>query len=295
MPERFEVRAGEAEQRLDKLLRQRFPDLGFTQTQKLIRGGRVRVNGKRAKAADRMTAGVIITLPFQRTPATPRTHNLTSLTLYEDKALLIVNKPQGLAVQGGSHVRQHMAQMIEATDLRLVHRLDRDTSGALVLAKGALSAKHLAQAFADQAIEKTYLALVPTALHDQGTLRLPLAKVLVGGEGRMQVHPEGQEAITNFKVLGRSSGGCLLKLTPQTGRTHQLRVHCAHRFGGIFGDLKYGQAKACADSLRLHAWQVALPHPETGEALRAEAPLPDVFSKDLKRLDLYLPKIWSPL
>ena len=145
MPERFEVLEKEANQRLDKLLRQRFPALGFGATQKLIRGGRVRVNGRRAKAADRINAGAEITLPYQGPPdSTPKAHStphsnihsLDSLKVYEDACLLALNKPQGLAVQGGSKVQTHIAQMIEGADLRLVHRLDRDTSGLLILAKG---------------------------------------------------------------------------------------------------------------------------------------------------------------
>lgn len=294
MPERFEVKPKEADQRLDKLLRQRYPDLSFGATQKLIRGGRVRVNGKRAKAADRIDVGAIITLPFQGEQAGVKAHSLAALSLYEDDTMLIINKPQGLAVQGGSNVQQHVAKMIEGTDLRLVHRLDRDTSGILVLAKGALNAKHLTRAFADQNVSKAYVALVPDVPKDAGTLSMPIGKVLVGGEGRMEVRPDGQEAETEFSVLQRGTGGVLVKLTPKTGRTHQLRVHCAAVFGGIFGDTKYGDAKERAKSLRLHAWQIEIIQPDTGETISVEAPLPSAFEQELQRLDLSLPQIWSP-
>ena len=275
----------------------------MAQRKKLIRAGRVRVDGKRAKAADRMGVGAQITLPYQGEQAGGQaglhSHGLESLKIYEDSSLLAINKPQGLAVQGGSKVQSHIAKMIEGSDLRLVHRLDRDTSGVLILAKGALNAKHLTHAFSDQSVSKSYLALVPQAPKDRGTLNLPLGKILIGGEGRMAIDPEGQEAVTDFEVLGRSlmdkTGACLLKLQPRTGRTHQLRVHCAHVFGGIFGDTKYGEANMRASSLRLHAWQLSLNAPlDTGEVLHLKAPLPDAFIKDMQRLDLNLPDIWSP-
>lgn len=297
MPERFEVGASEADQRLDKLLRQRFPALSFGQTQKLIRGGRVRVNGKRAKAADRIAKGALVTLPYQGEAQAPATQSqdLGAFQIYEDGHLIALNKPAGLAVQGGSAVKTHIAGMLEGTELRLVHRLDRDTSGLLLLGKGALMAKLLTRAFAEQAVQKSYLALVPQAAKDQGTLTQPLKKILVGGEGRMAVAPDGQEAVTDFQVLARSETAALLRLSPKTGRTHQLRVHCAEVFGGIFGDSKYGVAKERSRGLCLHAWRAELAHPETGEALALDAPLPSSFQQTLGRYDLELAEEWSPL
>lgn len=296
MPERFEVRASEADQRLDKLLRQRFPNLSFGQTQKLIRGGRVRVDGKRAKAADRPTKGATITLPYQGEgqPQPKSATGLEGLKIFEDDTLMAINKPAGLAVQGGSSLKVHIAKMLEGTDLRLVHRLDRDTSGLLLLAKGALAAKQLTRAFAGQEVEKTYLALVPQADVDEGRLTLALTKVLQGGEGRMAVSPEGQEAVTDFAVLARGPAAVLMALKPKTGRTHQLRVHCAHVFGGIFGDSKYGEAKNLTKGLCLHAWKAGLTHPETGETLSLEAPLPSFLETELAKYDLTLPQTWSP-
>ena len=304
MPERFEVTTKEADQRLDKLLRQHYPDLGFGDTQKLIRGGRVRVNGKRAKAAARIEAGAIITLPYQWTAEhKERTAErggspLDRLAVHQDETMMVINKPAGLAVQGGSAVATHVAEMIEGTDMRLVHRLDRDTSGLLVLSKGALNAKHLTQAFADHSVEKSYLALVPEAAQDEGRLDLPLKKILVGGEGMMAVaagDEEAQEAITEFRVLARAEDGtCLIQFSPKTGRTHQLRVHAAHMFGGILGDSKYGDAHHRAKSLRLHAWRLKLPHPDTMEMISLEAALPADFSGHLARLEIDLPQEWSP-
>ena len=186
MPERFEIQRNEADQRLDKLLRQHFPNLTFGQAQKLIRGGRVRVDGRRAKAADRIPAGAVLTLPYQGTikGETPCAPALDKYKLYEDETLLALNKPAGLAVQGGSGVQTHVAGLIADTNLRLVHRLDRDTSGALLLGKGALAAKQLTRCFANQGVERRYLAVVMHADQGSGTLNLWLRKTLCGGEGR---------------------------------------------------------------------------------------------------------------
>lgn len=312
MPERFEVRAQEADQRLDKLLRQRFPALSFGQTQKLIRGGRVRVDGRRSKAADRIERGAIVTLPFQGEPEAPPPQSASQIAafkIYEDESLVALNKPAGLAVQGGSGVKTHVAAMIEQTDLRLVHRLDRETSGLLLLAQGALAAKHLTRAFANQEVQKSYLAVVATVPSDQGQLRLPLQKILVGGEGRMAIAPpdggrdgardgqgvRAQEAVTDFEVLDRRAAGVLIRLSPRTGRTHQLRVHSAHVFGGIYGDSKYGDSRDRAKLLMLHAWQARLSHPETSETLEIEAPPPDAFMAVLDRLEFKIPQQWKPI
>jgi len=180
-----------------------------------------------------------------------------------------------------------------------VHRLDRDTSGLLLLAHGALMAKHLTRAFADQAVRKTYLAVVADVEGQEGQLNLPLRKILQGGEGRMVVakadDPEAQSAVTDFSVLAHGAGGVLVGLQPRTGRTHQLRVHCTQAFGGIYGDSKYGQAKDRTRGLMLHAWQADLEHPQTGEPLRLEAAPPPAFLEALARLDLRVPEQWSPL
>ncbi|MGB0717694.1 MAG: RluA family pseudouridine synthase [Alphaproteobacteria bacterium] len=302
MPERFEVRTKEAEQRLDKLIRQRFPALSFGQTQKLIRGGRVRVDGKRSKAADRVSLGAIVTLPYQggrRQVHQERLRLFDDIKLYQDAEMIVINKPAGLAVQGGSAVKHHIAKMIDGTDLKLVHRLDKDTSGVLILANGALTAKILTRNFADQTVEKKYLAVVPRVSRDEGTIKLPVVKLIVGGEGRMAIaqsqQASSQEAITNFEVLDRNSTGVLVQLSPKTGRTHQLRVHSAHVFGGIYGDTKYGSSKDHASTLLLHAWRVQLPHPSTEESLSLEAAPPDTFLAALRRLNLNLPQTWKPV
>ena len=305
MPERFAVQLREADQRLDKLLRQRFPALSFGQTQKLIRSGRVRVDGRRAKARDPVPAGAMVTLPYQgqdqgQETALPPAHAaLAKLRLYGDDSLVAIDKPAGLAVQGGTLVKTHVAGLIAGTDLRLVHRLDRETSGLLLLGQGALNAKVLTRAFARQEVEKTYLAVVPRVDRQAGTLTFPLKKALVGGEGRRVIaSPQtqgAQMAVTDFEVLGRSAAGVLLRLAPRTGRTHQLRVHCAQAFGGIFGDSKYGAAQDRASRLLLHAWRLQLAHPETGEALALEAALPPAYVQALETLRLSLPETWSPL
>jgi 23S rRNA pseudouridine955/2504/2580 synthase len=213
---------------------------------------------------------------------------LRAMILYEDEALIVLNKPAGLAVQGGSGTRRHLDGMLAALaeggeKPRLVHRLDRDTSGVLVVAKSARTAATLARAFQQHRVQKLYWALVMgLPPHADGIIDQALAKQtrLRGGHARELMQPddaEGQKAKTRYRTIDRAGKiAAWLGLQPLSGRTHQLRVHCALIGCPILGDLKYGGAAAAPEGapagMMLHARELWLPHPD-GRRLQVIAPL----------------------
>jgi len=308
----------EAEQRLDRWLKRRFPDLPHGQVQKLLRTGQIRVDGKRAEASQRLVAGQAVRLPPQLTgaaPAAPRgprpvsadeAADLRSRVLFRDAWAIAIDKPAGLAVQGGSGQNRPLDHLLGALAApgqetpRLVHRLDRDTSGVLLLGASQHATRALAAAFKQRSARKLYLAIVAGRLDKpHGRIDLPLAKGRPGegrGEGRelMTVARDGEEAVTLYATAQVTGDGraSLLALSPLTGRTHQLRVHLAHLGHPILGDGKYGGRQAhpplrgLPGQLLLHARELAVPHPEDGTTLRVEAPLPPHFLQALKALGL---------
>ena len=294
------VGEGEDGVRLDRWLRRRWPHLGQIQIHKLARSGQLRVDGGRTKADSRLAAGQIVRVPPLPDAAPPKPEGLSrddirfarSLALYEDEEVLILNKPPGLAVQGGTKTHHHIDRLLGAWGEglerpRLVHRLDRDTSGALALGKTPNAAAKLAGAFARRRAEKTYWALVvgnPRPV--DGTIDLPLAKT--GAQDRERVTPvdakdEGAEAaVTQFVTISRASQRVTwMALRPLTGRTHQLRAHMKAIGHPILGDPKYGDEASAELSeglkLQLHARRVTLPHP-SGGMIVVEAPI----SRELK-------------
>ncbi|MDX2101477.1 MAG: RluA family pseudouridine synthase [Alphaproteobacteria bacterium] len=299
----------EADQRLDRWFKRRFPQVGHVQLEKLLRTGQVRVDGKRVDAATRVAAGQVIRIPplpeALPTPTGPRRRidpsmvkDLKQRVLHRDAAVLVLDKPAGLAVQGGSGTTLHLDGMLDELRFdseerpRLVHRLDRDTSGVLVLARTAKAAAALARAFKHKDAEKTYWAIVvgvPT-IHS-GTIDANLSKT--GGQyERIAVTDDGDRAITHYDVLDHAhKRAALLALMPVTGRTHQLRVHCAAMGTPILGDVKYGGAKAViegvelARQLHLHARRLRIPNP-AGGWLEVTAPPPRHLKQSLDTLGL---------
>ncbi len=294
---RVQVTADDAEQRLDRWLQRRFPDVGYGQLAKWVRTGQVRIDGRRAKPEMRLKAGQEVRLPPTR-PLAPRRQPAPSLIspadraalkasiLYRDNDLIAINKPAGLAVQGGTGQHRHLDSMFSALrngdshPPRLVHRLDKDTSGVLLAARTDLAARRLTAAFRGRDVTKIYWALVkgvprPAAGH----ISLPISKG--PGAGRERVRPDeaGRIAVTDYAVIeavGRRLAW--LALRPVTGRTHQLRVHCqAALRAPIVGDRKYGGSDSIvhglASRLHLHARSIQLPHPRTGKILMVHAPL----------------------
>jgi 23S rRNA pseudouridine955/2504/2580 synthase len=289
------VSAEEAELRLDRWFRRHYPELSHGHLQKLLRSGQIRIDGRRAAAGARLAVGQSIRIPplgaasapvRARPAAAPAAADfelLRSLVLHEDAALMVLNKPAGLAVQGGTGTRRHLDGMLHALGdggerPRLVHRLDRDTSGLLVVAKSARAAAQLADAFRRHRVDKLYWALVigrpaPPA----GQIDQPLAKQAGGRGERIEAVDDGAAARTRYRTVARAGRvASWLALQPLTGRTHQLRAHCALLGTPIMGDPKYGGAAACPEGapagLMLHAREIRLPHPDGG-TLALAAPL----------------------
>jgi 23S rRNA pseudouridine955/2504/2580 synthase len=300
------VAPDDADLRVDRWFLKQYPHLGHGRLSKLLRTGQVRLDGKRCKAGDRLVAGQDLRLPplpepgedprppvrREWIPSESDLDDLAQRVIHLDDAVLVLDKPSGLAVQGGTGTERHLDAMLDGlmfgiTDRpRLVHRLDRDTSGVLVLARNRTAAKALAQSFKSREAEKTYWALVVGRPEiDEGMIDLPLIKK--GGQGgeKVQVdHDEGQPAQTAYRVLDAAAQtASWLELSPHTGRTHQLRVHCDAIGHPILGDGKYGGSQAFPDKenlarrLHLHAHRIKLPHPDGG-VLDVKAGLP----KDLK-------------
>ena len=285
--------------RLDRWFKRHYPALGHAYLEKLLRTGRIRVDGKRARSSDRVTPGQEIRLPTLDQIAAPAPQRvrqaspadeamLRDAVLHRDDAVIVLNKPPGLAVQGGSSTERHVDGLLDALRFgsddrpRLVHRLDKETSGVLVVARTAAAAAFLTRAFREKTMRKIYWAIVvglPTLR--QGRIDLALAK-LPGREGeRVRADAEeGKRAITYYHVVDSvGSEASWLALLPVTGRTHQLRAHCAAIGTPILGDGKYGAAAAHlagvpgAKRVQLHARALSIPHP-LGGSLQVTAPLP---------------------
>jgi 23S rRNA pseudouridine955/2504/2580 synthase len=297
MIETITVTAEDGESRLDRWFRRRYPELGHGRLEKLLRTGQVRVDGKRAKSGDRVSPGQAIRVPPLGTmpvaPPSPRPSaqddaTLRDLVIHRDDHAIVINKPAGLAVQGGSNTTRHVDGLLDGLRFglderpRLVHRLDKDTSGLLLIARSAAAAAFFTRAFRDKATRKTYWAIVAGVPKLQrGRIDLSLAKGLAH-KGRERVHPDddGKEAVTYYAVVDNAGDrASWLALRPLTGRTHQLRAHCAAIGTPILGDGKYGGAAAhalgaaAAHRLHLHARALEIPHP-AGFVLKVSAPLP---------------------
>jgi 23S rRNA pseudouridine955/2504/2580 synthase len=285
--------------RLDRWFKRHYPALAHGRLEKLLRTGQIRVDGKRAKAGDRLAPGQAIRVPPLNAaepggPPAPRQllpadeAMLQASVLHRDEAVIVLDKPPGLAVQGGTRSERHLDGLLDALRFghverpRLVHRLDKDTSGVLVIARTAAAAAFLTRAFREKTTRKIYWALaVGVPKPSQGRIALALAKRSGHAGERVRADPdEGKHAITYYRVVD-SIGERVswLALLPVTGRTHQLRAHCAAIGTPILGDGKYGGAAAHlagppgARRLHLHARALAIPHPQGG-MLRVTAPLP---------------------
>ncbi len=294
--------------RLDRWFKNTYPALPFGRLQKLLRTGQVRVDGKRAKAGLRIAAGQEIRVPplrdddriaqriFTRAPTRPKQQAqddafLRTILLHEDEDLFVFNKPAGLAVQGGSGIKRHMDGLLEAwrgpdeQRPRLVHRIDKQTSGVLVVARRRSVAASLARSFRSRAAKKTYWALVAGSPKPAiGKISTYLAKRGEVMNETMQVvshgDPGAAHAVTHYQVIERA-GSTLswLELMPLTGRTHQLRVHTAYSGYPIVGDDKYFCLEnwrlpgGIQNRLHLHARRLVLAHPGGG-SLDVTAPLP---------------------
>jgi 23S rRNA pseudouridine955/2504/2580 synthase len=313
------VTADEAGMRVDRFLEARFPSLSFSHIQRVIRKGELRVNGKRADAKDRLAEGQSVRIPPLRLDV-PKTSDLSeaeqktreflrSITLYEDDDVLVLNKPMGLSVQGGSATTRHVDGMLDVMRdksgqrPRLVHRLDKDTAGCLLVAKTRFAASSLAKTFRSREARKIYWALVAgVPKPQQGRISTFLAKDEREDEFVMRIARHGEEgashAVTYYAVVESSAQHLAwLSLKPVTGRTHQLRAHLAHIGHPIVGDAKYFNREnwtlpgGIQNRLHLLARRIAVAHPRGG-LIDLTAPLPphmvqswNLLGLDVKRYD----------
>jgi 23S rRNA pseudouridine955/2504/2580 synthase len=305
--------------RLDRWFKRHYPALGHGALEKLLRTGQVRLDGKRAKAGDRISTGQTLRLPPQmesvHKAASERSTNsqskhpqageqarifAESLVIHQDSSVLVLNKPSGLATQGGSGLTEHVDGLLDLLSFgkkqrpRLVHRLDRDTRGVLVIARTVPAAAKLARSLAERDASKIYWALtrgVPQP--HRGSIKLALAKQGGSGDERMvgvaRDAEDAKFAITDYAVIDHAGQEfAWVAARPVTGRTHQIRVHLASLETPIVGDFKYGGAVSrgrgeIADRLHLHARSIDIAHPDGGR-LRVTAPLPAHMLKTWKFL-----------
>jgi 23S rRNA pseudouridine955/2504/2580 synthase len=295
--------------RLDRWFKRHFPALAHGRLEKLLRTGQVRVDGRRARAGQHLEPGQTVRVPpladageAPTPPARPvaegEARELRRRILEHDGAFIAFDKPAGLAVQGGSRVARHLDGLLDALRLdgaerpRLVHRLDRDTSGVLLLARTAAAARALTASFHGREARKLYWAItVGVPPLRRGRIDLALAKGQ--GPGGEQVRPDpegGARAVTWYEVVeAAGKRAAWVALWPETGRTHQLRVHLAAIGTPILGDRKYGGEGArlpggdIGEGLHLHARRILAPHPVRG-TIDAAAPLPPHFRATMRYL-----------
>ena len=305
--------------RLDRWFKRHLPQIGFATVSKWARTGQVRVDGKRAKPEDRITAGQVIRVPpggedperkakRTRKPLTPaQVEEARAMVILDTPAAIVLNKPPGFATQGGSGTHTHVDGLLDAFVTvnedgeegqrpKLVHRLDKDTSGVLLVAKTAGSAAHFSKRFAGRSAKKVYWALVVGVPEVKaGTIDAPLAKQPGSGGEKMHVdHEGGQPSKTKYRVVDKAGDKCAwLELEPLTGRTHQLRVHCAAMGHPIVGDGKYGGRDAfltgaISRKMHLHARRLIIDAPTKAGAPKQKidvtAELPEHFAASMDHL-----------
>ena len=291
-----------AGQRIDNFLLRHLKGVPKSRVYRILRKGEVRVNKKRVKAEYRLADGDVVRVPPVRmAEGKPKLgvsnsldQLLSSAVLFEDDRLLIINKPSGLAVHGGSGINQGLIEALrvmrpQARFLELVHRLDRDTSGCVMIAKKRSMLRYLHEQLRNGTIDKRYLALVPGRWPNRRkVVNAPLEKnILKSGERMVRVAETGKKSLTEFSVVERYHQATLIEAKPITGRTHQIRVHALHAGHPLLGDDKYGDVEACKsfkkkglNRLFLHAAKLSIPMQDDEKNIVVAAPL----SEDLQLL-----------
>lgn len=291
-------------QRLDNFLMRHLKGVPRTRVYRLIRRGEVRVNKKRCKPERKLEIGDEIRIPPYTTNYSPQAGKptpalqefLLGSILYENDELLVINKPAGMAVHGGTNVAMGLIEALrqcrpEWGELELVHRIDRATTGCLIVSKNSIILKDLQNKLKAKTVKKHYLALVhgnwPESL---AIVDAPLKKDPLGENERIvRVLESGKPSLTRFSVQQHFSGASLIEAMPETGRTHQIRVHCQHAGHGIVGDDKYtfrasNSLLEKTKNLCLHAWKLEFQMPNGGETIRVEAPIPNQLNELLRLL-----------
>lgn len=302
----FKVGSDDDDIRLDRWFKRHLPEVSFAMVSRWARTGQIRVDGKRAKVETHLLSGQTLRVPpggetksgaATRRPLTEEELELAdSMVLTQDRAAIVLNKPPGLATQGGKGVDQHVDGLLDAFAAggprpRLVHRLDKDTSGVLLIARTPGSASYFSKRFSGRTARKIYWALVvgvPSI--EDGMIELPISKQPGTGGEKMHVDVEGgQSARTRYRVIDfAGNSACWVELHPLTGRTHQLRVHMAAIGHPIVGDGKYGGQEAfltgtISRKMHLHARRLIIDHPD-GTPLDVTAPLPEHFAMGMEQL-----------
>ena len=301
------VPADAAGQRLDQVLAALFPDFSRTRLQQWLRAGQVSVDGRSLRARDKVWGGEHITVTATVEVEVPWQGEAMPLEiLYEDSALIVLNKPPGLVVHPGAGNREgtlvnallhHVPELANVPRAGVVHRLDKDTSGLLVVARTLAAHTHLVAQLQARTVKREYFAIIVGVMTAGGTIEAPVGRHR-SERTRMAVVQGGREAVTHYRVLERFRGHSYLRINLETGRTHQIRVHMAHLHYPLVGDPTYGgrlrlpadSSSALQEALRhfkrqaLHAGVLGLIHPESGAALQWEAPLPDDMQQLLEAL-----------
>jgi len=303
-----EIDDGHEGQRIDNFLLCRLKGVPRSYVYRILRRGEVRVNKGRIRPSYRLQEGDLVRIPplriaEQSQPAKPHERVLQQLRealLIEDKRLFVLNKPAGIAVHGGSGLNYGVIEAMrvlwpEERQLELVHRLDRDTSGCLLIARKRSALRIMHELLRNNKMDKRYLALLAGCLEEQrADVDAPLLKnTLQGGERVVRINSEGKPALTRFRVLERFSNATLVEAKPVTGRTHQIRVHAAHLGHPILGDEKYGESKTNKrfrelglKRLFLHAESLRFRWPDEKQEQCIKAPLDSSLENILKRLRL---------
>ncbi len=298
----------QAGQRIDNFLLRELKGVPRSMIYRILRKGEVRVNKGRIKAVYRLREGDSVRIPpirldVSETPAAPGEAlraQLEKAVLYEDEELLVLDKPSGLAVHAGSGIRAGIIEMLRAmrpemSFLELVHRLDRETSGCLLLARSRSALTALHAQIREQDFDKRYLALVAGGWHNDGdiTVDAPLRRIQRGGERLMVVDPAGKPAVTHLHPVDRLADATLVEARIETGRTHQIRVHCAHIGHPLAGDARYGERdfnrRIKSLGLRrlfLHAHSLAFTHPRSGQPMHFSAPMASDLRQVLDKLQM---------
>ena len=305
----FTVGPDDDQVRLDRWFKRNLPEIGFATISRWARTGQIRVDGKRADPADRVSAGQVLRVPpGTAMPTTKKVRvrepldaeqvaRAEAMVITQDRAAIVLNKPPGLATQGGSGTFDHVDRLLDAfagddePRPRLVHRLDKDTSGVLLIARTPGSAAFFSKRFSGRSAKKTYWALIVGVPEErEGTIEAALAKQPGSGGEKMHVDIEnGAPAKTKYRVIDRAGNrAAWVELQPLTGRTHQLRVHMAAIGHPIVGDGKYGGQLAfltgsVSRKMHLHARRLVIDHPQ-GDTIDVTAPLPEHFAATLEQL-----------
>lgn len=290
------VKLEESAIRLDKFLCKKF-DISFGLAQKIIREKKIKVNDRRTDGSYKTQEGDKIEIFADLKKRFEKSDNKNKITpekfkkfasyiIFEDENLVAIDKPSGLATQGGSGIDISVDDFVRSKKWQLVHRLDKDTSGILLIAKNSKTADFLTESFKNKTIEKTYLAMVCGNLSKkEGTINIPLRKKLLGkNEKVLPDFEEGKEAITKFKLIKNFADFALVELSPLTGRTHQLRVHAKEIGHPILNDVKYGGRdvlrKDLSKRLCLHAHKISLQN-YFGKKLEIATKLPEFYPQNV--------------